>query len=160
VRALWLALALCAVIPWHPAAARADAPADEPAPRLGTGKAGSVRDPVELGVSSTPYASELRGHLYARLHKSPARAFGYELLVPGLGYAYAGFRVQAVLSAVATVAGAGLWLGGALSDHDALSYAGIATFATARVVGVAGAPIAAALLNAAFRRRLGVFYAF
>jgi hypothetical protein len=110
---------------------------------------------VALGVGN-PYAPMVSGHLYAQLYRSPARAFGYELLAPGLGFAYAGFKAQAIVSAAATLLGAGLWVAGATTDHDALRYVGIGTFAAARGYGAVGAPTAAALLNAAFRRRLGI----
>lgn len=105
-----------------------------------------------------PFAGVLREQYYARLSKSPLRALGYELLLPGAGNAYTGLYGPAAVTLSATLLGAGLWIAGATSDHDALRYAGIATFAGARAYGVVSAPIGAALLNAAYRRQLRLLF--
>jgi hypothetical protein len=113
-------------------------------------------------ASANPYSPLVRGHLYAQLHKSPWRAGLYEALVPGLGFAYAGFKAQAVVSALASAASLGMLVCGAVADNDALLYTGIGTLSAARAYGVVGAPVSAWALNAAFRRHLGltVAYAF
>lgn len=108
-----------------------------------------------LGPPS-PFAAELRNHWYAQLAKAPWRALGYELLLPGAGFAYVGTKTPAALTFALSGLGAGLWIAGAVHDRRALRDAGIATFAAVRVGGSVGAPLAASLLNQAFRRQLGL----
>lgn len=107
-------------------------------------------------LSASPTTREMNRHFYARLRKDPWRALGWEALVPGAGSAYTGIHVQAIVTLSISVLGAGMWTAGALMDHDALWWAGASTFAAARVYGLFSAPIGAMLLNAAFRRQLGI----
>jgi hypothetical protein len=117
----------------------------------------SAQEPHEqaLGVQS-PYAAEVRRHWYAQLARSPWRALGYELLLPGAGNHYVGLEVPAALTLALSCVGASLWIAGAVRDRDALRWTGVGTLAGARVYGVLSAPIAAELLNGAFRKQLGV----
>jgi hypothetical protein len=125
---------------WTSAVARA-----EPAPS----------DVPPLAMES-PYAAAIRQHYYALLARSPAKAFLWELGLPGAGHVYSGFYVQAAVAATLSVAGASLWVAGAARDDDALWWAGAGTFAAGRVYGLISAPVSAALLNAAFRRQFGI----
>lgn len=104
----------------------------------------------------SPYAQELRVHYYEQLAKSPWRALGWELLCPGVGSVYVGVYAPAVGALAGSLAGAGLWLAGALRERPAMERAGLATFVVARAYGVVSAPVSALLLNAAFRRQLGI----
>jgi hypothetical protein len=116
-----------------------------------------VREESPLGApSSVPYAPALRQHYYALLARSPAKAFLWELALPGAGHVYSGFYVQAVISASLSAAGAGLWIAGAVREQRPLWWAGLATFSAGRAYGLISAPISAALLNAAFRRQFGI----
>jgi hypothetical protein len=133
----WLLLSACLL--WS-AAARAAPPLRESSP---------------LGAP-IPYAQAVRAHYYELLARSPAKAFGWELALPGAGHVYAGFYAQAAVSAGLTLAGAGLWIAGAVRDERALWWAGAGTFAAGRCYGLVSAPLSAALLNAAFRRQLGI----
>jgi hypothetical protein len=114
------------------------------------------REQSPLGSVSSPYAPAVRQHYYELLARSPGKAFLWELALPGAGHVYAGFYVQAAVAASLSVAGAGLWIAGALRDNDELWWAGAATFSAGRAYGLVSAPISAALLNAAFRRQLGI----
>jgi hypothetical protein len=111
-------------------------------------------------VSANPYSPLVRGHLYAQLYKSPLRAGLYEALVPGLGFAYAGFTAQALASALTSAASLGVLIGGAVADKDVVFYTGIGALAASRAYGIAGAPLSATALNAAFRRHLGLTLAY
>lgn len=99
---------------------------------------------------------ELRRALYGQLEKSPWRALGWELLIPGGGYAYTGLHVPAALTMALTLTGASLWVAGSLRERRTTEVIGIVTFAGARGYGAIGAPIGVLLLNAAFRRQLGI----
>lgn len=117
------------------------------------------RDELRLPLES-PYAGVLRQHYYAQLAKSPWKALGFELLLPGAGYFYTGLHAVAAATLGVTLLGAGMWVGGALRDRAPLAWAGLGTFAAARGYGVVSAPIGAALFNAALRRQLGVMRSF
>lgn len=103
-----------------------------------------------------PYVQALRVHYYEQLAKHPWRAFAWELLLPGAGNFYVGLYVPAAATLAVSLAGASLWLAGALGDHTTLERVGIASFALGRGYGLVSAPIGAALLNAAFRKQLGL----
>lgn len=109
--------------------------------------------PIELG---SPYAPLVREHYYQQLQKNPWRALGWELLAPGFGNFYTGVHAPAAATLGLSLAGAGLWIAGAVRDRPALLWTGVSTFAGARVFGLVSAPVGALLLNAAFRRQLGV----
>jgi hypothetical protein len=114
-----------------------------------------VRQESPLGPPA-PYAEGIRRQYYALLARSPAKALLWELALPGAGHVYTGFYVQAVIAASVSLCGAGLWIAGAARDRDDLWWAGAATFAAGRSYGLISAPVSAALLNAAFRRQLGI----
>lgn len=107
-------------------------------------------------IAPPPYAEELRAHYYERLAKSPWRALGFELLCPGAGNLYVGLHVPAIATLSLSLAGASLWLAGAVRDERRLELVGIGTLAASRAYGVVSAPVGALLLNAAFRRQLGI----
>jgi hypothetical protein len=102
------------------------------------------------------YASEVRNHYYRVLARSPTKAFLWELALPGAGHIYNGFPIQAAVAIGLTVAGAGMWIGGAITDNDGWWWAGMATFSAGRVYGLISAPVTAVLLNAAYRRQFGI----
>jgi hypothetical protein len=103
-----------------------------------------------------PFDGEVRRHYYEQLRRSPWHALGYELLWPGAGSLYTGVFAAATLSMALSVGGAALWIAGARRDHAALRGVGIGAFAVGRAHGLVSAPVSAALLNAAFRRQLGL----
>lgn len=109
-----------------------------------------------LGSPYAPYAPAVRQHYYELLARSPTKALLWELALPGAGHLYTGFYVQAAVAAGLSAAGAGLWIAGAVRDQDSLWWTGAATFAAGRAYGLVSAPLSAALLNAAFRRQLGL----
>jgi hypothetical protein len=111
-------------------------------------------------LSYAPYAPLVREHFYRQLRKSPWRALGYELLLPGAGSLYTGLHAPAVGTLGVSLVGASLWVAGALRDRRALAWAGIGTFAAARSYGLVSAPVGAVLLNAAFRHQLGIVSSF
>jgi hypothetical protein len=113
------------------------------------------REESPLGPAA-PYNEVVRQHYYELLARSPAKALLWELALPGAGHVYTGFYVQAAVAASLSVGGAGLWIAGALRQHDGLWWAGAATFIAGRSYGLVSAPLSAALLNAAFRRQLGI----
>lgn len=115
--------------------------------------------PAEDFISS-PYDGAVRRHYYDLLSRSPTKSFLWELALPGAGHVYTGFYVQAALSATLTITGASLWIAGAARDNDALWWAGAATFGAGRLYGLISAPVSAALLNAAYRRQLGIRVAY
>lgn len=106
--------------------------------------------------AEAPFADVVRRHYYERLEKRPLRALGYELVLPGAGNYYVGLYLPAACTLALSAAGAGMWVAGARRDDSALTFAGIGMFAGARAYGLVSAPIGAALLNAAFRRQLGL----
>jgi hypothetical protein len=108
---------------------------------------------LELG---TPYGPMVREHYYRILSRSPTKAFLWELLLPGAGHIYNGFPIQAGVAIGLSCAGAALWTVGALRDLPVLWWAGLATFTAGRVYGLISAPVTAVLLNAAYRRQLGI----
>jgi hypothetical protein len=114
------------------------------------------RSSAEAQALDSPYAEEMRHHFYEQLAKSPWRALGFELLLPGAGNWYTGLYGPAAATLAASMVGASLWIAGALRDRSGVAHAGIATFACARGYGVVSAPIGALLLNAAYRRELGL----
>jgi hypothetical protein len=102
------------------------------------------------------YASEVRAHYYRLLSRSPTKAFLWELALPGAGHIYTGFPIQAAVAIGLSVAGAAMWIGGAVRDSPGWWWAGMATFTLGRSYGLISAPVSAALLNAAYRRQLGI----
>jgi len=116
--------------------------------------ASSVR--AQVPALDAPYAPLVREHYYARLAKSPWKALGLELLAPGAGNLYTGVHVPAAVTLALSLAGAALWVGGAVRDRSALTWTGVGLFAGARTYGIVSAPVGAALLNAAFREQLGI----
>ncbi|HEY6880470.1 MAG TPA: hypothetical protein VI299_20745 [Polyangiales bacterium] len=112
-------------------------------------------DPHGVGLES-PYAPSVRSYYYAQLAKDPWRALGAELLVPGAGNFYVGLYVPAAITLALSCVGASLWIAGAVRDRDATMWAGVGTFAGARLYGAISAPTSAVLLNSAFRRQFGV----
>lgn len=141
-----LVLVLCLVA----SAVSAQAPAEEvPAAALG------VASP-----SLSPAASASKRHTYLRLRKDPWLALGYDALLPGAGSLYDGIYVHAIAAFSVSLVGAGLWIAGAVSDDERLWWAGATTFGAGRAYGLIAAPWGAALLNAAFRRQLGIAYRF
>jgi hypothetical protein len=111
---------------------------------------------AEAPFAELPFASVVRRHYYDRLEKRPLRALGYELALPGAGNYYVGLYLPAACTLVLSVTGASMWVAGARRDDPALAYLGVGVFAAARAYGLVSAPIGAALLNAAFRRQLGL----
>ena len=109
--------------------------------------------PLEL---ASPYAPLVREHFYRILARSPAKAFLWELALPGAGHIYNGFPIQAGVAIGLSCAGAALWIAGAVRDQQALWWAGAGTFAAGRLYGLISAPVTAALLNAAYRRQFGI----
>lgn len=135
-----LALVLCLSV--GSGVAHAEPPtSDEPA-------AGLVPAPL--------YASQVRAHYYSLLSRSPTKAFLWELALPGAGHIYTGFPIQAAVAIGLSVAGAAMWIGGAVRDSPGWWWAGMATFTLGRTYGLISAPVSAALLNAAYRRQLGI----
>lgn len=102
------------------------------------------------------YASQVRAHFYRVLSRSPTKAFLWELALPGAGHVYVGFRIQAAVAIGLSLAGAAMWIGGAVRDEPGWWWAGMATFTAGRSYGLISAPVSAALLNAAYRRQLGI----
>jgi hypothetical protein len=117
----------------------------------------SAQEPYEQALGATaPYAQEIRRHYYQRLARDPWRAFGAELLLPGAGNYYVGLYVPAAITLALSCVGASLWIAGARRDQDALLWSGVGVLSGARGYGLVSAPSSAALLNAAFRRQLGL----
>jgi hypothetical protein len=115
-----------------------------------------AQDEPAPAFAPAPFTEEVRRFYYARLRRSPTKALLWDLALPGAGSVYDGFYVNAGITAGLSLLGAGLWIAGAAKDHDALWWSGMGTFVGARVYGVVSAPVAAKLLNAAFRRHLGI----
>jgi hypothetical protein len=111
---------------------------------------------AEEPLMGAPYAPLVRHQFYEQLEKRPAAALGWELLTPGAGNYYVGLYAPAAATLGLSLLGSGLWIAGALRDHPALMWTGIGTFAAARTYGLISAPLGAMLLNAAFRRQLGL----
>jgi len=107
-----------------------------------------------------PAVSTTNRHTYLRLRRDPWLAFGYDALVPGAGSLYTGIHVHAIVAFSVSVLGAGLWTAGAIWARDDLWWAGALGFGLGRTYGLVAAPLGAALLNAAFRRQLGIAYHF
>jgi hypothetical protein len=104
----------------------------------------------------SPYSSLVREHYYRVLSRSPTRAFLWELTLPGAGHFYNGFPIQAAVSIGLSVAGASLWVAGAVRDRPVTYWTGVGLFAGGRLYGLISAPVTALLLNAAYRRQLGI----
>jgi hypothetical protein len=111
---------------------------------------------VEAQAIDSPYHAEMRAHFYRQLAKSPWRALGWELLFPGAGNYYSALYAPAAATLALSLAGASLWFVGAVREHSVVEHVGLGTFAAARTYGVVSAPLGAVLLNAAFRRQLGI----
>jgi hypothetical protein len=111
---------------------------------------------AEEPALGSPYAPLVREQFYEQLEKRPARALGWELLAPGAGNLYVGLPLPAAATLGLSLLGSSLWIAGALRGHRALMWSGIGTFAGARTYGLVSAPLGAMLLNAAFRRQLGL----
>jgi hypothetical protein len=121
---------------------------------LAIARAGAAHaQPVSTHI---PFDSEVRRHYFAQLARSPWRALGWELLLPGAGSVYTGVHAAAAVSLSLTLAGSCMWIAGARRDRSALRWAGVASFAAGRAHGLISAPVSAVLLNAAFRRQLGL----
>jgi hypothetical protein len=106
-------------------------------------------------VPRSVFMPQLR-HYYSVLYRSPVKALLWELALPGAGHVYAGFYFQAVVAAGLSLAGAGLWIAGAVKDDRLLTLLGIPSFCIGRAYGLISAPVSAALLNAAYRRQFGI----
>jgi hypothetical protein len=121
-------------------------------------RAESLSSDEELAslVPAPLYASQVRAHYYQLLSRSPTKAFLWELALPGAGHIYTGFPIQAGVAIGLTLAGAAMWIGGAVRDTPGWWWAGMATFTLGRTYGLISAPVSAALLNAAYRRQLGM----
>ena len=110
----------------------------------------------DLGESfGTPYAPLVREHYYEQLRKRPLCASALELALPGAGTFYVGLRGAAFATFGASLAGAALWVAGAVAERPRLARAGMVSFALVRGYGMAAAPVSAHLLNRALRRQLG-----
>ena len=104
----------------------------------------------------SPFEGEVRRHYYQQLARSPWRALGWELLLPGAGSVYTGVRAAAAISLVLSLGGTCAWIAGARRGQSTTRWIGIATLAAGRAHGLVSAPVSATLLNAAFRRQLGL----
>ncbi|MDB4989948.1 MAG: hypothetical protein JWN04_5126 [Myxococcaceae bacterium] len=111
---------------------------------------------AQLPELGSPYSPLVRQHFYEQLEKAPWTALGWELLAPGAGNFYSGLVTPAAATLGLSLLGASLWLGGAVSSRPALMWTGVGTFAAGRAYGLISAPLGAVLLNAAFRRQLGI----
>lgn len=144
--ALWFALALgFAGAVSSPVHAQPPAAASEP-----------LDESTDFEAAGGLYAPFLREHYYRLLSRSPAKAFLWELALPGAGHVYNGFPIQAGLAIGLSALGAALWIAGAARDVPPLWWVGMATFSAGRVYGLISAPVTAALLNAAYRRQFGI----
>lgn len=103
-----------------------------------------------------PFGSEVRLHYYELLRRSPWKALLLDVALPGAGSVYTHLYANTAVAATLSLVGAGLWIAGAVKAHDGLWWAGAGTFAAGRVYGIVSAPVGATLLNAAFRRHLGL----
>jgi hypothetical protein len=99
---------------------------------------------------------QMRLHYYGLLRKDPLRALGWDALLPGAGSVYNGLYVNAAVTFTLSAAGAVVWGIGAARDDSRLIWAGAGTFAGGRAYGLLSAPLGSVLLNAAFRRQLGL----
>jgi hypothetical protein len=104
---------------------------------------------------------------YEEQHKSPWRALGYEALVPGWGFFYAGEKEEAALEwsglalgAFFVIDGGGYacrWFGGSsCATHSTTVAVGWVFLVGSRLFGLTNAPLAAARFNRALRARLGL----
>jgi|GEM_PF-6725464 len=100
---------------------------------------------------------EVRTRYYETLRRSPRRAFLLDLALPGAGSVYTKLYANTVVAATLSVAGAGLWIAGAVKHDDALWWSGAGTFAAGRLYGIVSAPIGARWFNAALQSYLGGF---
>jgi len=75
-------------------------------------------------------------------------------VLPGAGSVYDGIYVNAIIAASVSLAGAGLWVAGAVRHDDTLRWTGIGTFAAGRGYGLVSATVGAMLFNAALQRQL------
>ncbi len=107
-------------------------------------------------LGGDPFGADIRVHYYEILRRSPGKAFLLDLALPGAGSVYTGLWGNTVVAASLSVVGAGLWIAGAARGRDDLGWAGVGTFTAGRVYGLVSAPLGASLLNAAFRRHLGL----
>ena len=135
MRAFALVFLLCLAFAWAPGPAAAE-------------------EPILGPVVPSPYAAALRQQYYERLSRHPAKALGWELLLPGAGHYYVGLRPHAAVLLALSLSGAVLWATGALSERPAMAWTGALSFAAARGYGLVSAPVSAALFNAALRRQL------
>lgn len=108
----------------------------------------------------SPFEGEVRRHYYEQLARSPWSALGWELLFPGGGSVYTGVHAAAAITLAVSLGGACAWLAGARRNRSVTRWVGVGTFAAGRAHGLVSAPVGAALLNAAFRRQLGLSAAF
>jgi hypothetical protein len=113
-------------------------------------------EPGDFEAAGGLYAPFVREHFYRVLMRSPTKAFLWELALPGAGHFYNGFPIQAGVAIGLSLAGAGLWIAGAARESPLLWWLGMGTFNAGRVYGLISAPVTAVLLNAAYRRQLGI----
>lgn len=132
----------------------ASAPLAHAAPPVKEGEEAS--SPADFESAGSLYAPFVREHYYRILARSPTKAFLWELALPGAGHFYNGFPIQAGVAIGLTLAGAGLWIAGAVRESPLLWWLGMGTFSAGRVYGLISAPVTAVLLNAAYRRQFGI----
>jgi hypothetical protein len=140
-----LALALCSA---------SSAPVARAAPPAAARE--ELSEPADFETAGGLYAPFVREHFYRILARSPTKAFLWELALPGAGHFYNGFPIQAGVAIGLTLAGAGLWIAGAVRESPLLWWLGMGTFSAGRVYGLISAPVTAVLLNAAYRRQFGI----
>ncbi|MFT3926268.1 MAG: hypothetical protein QM778_27230 [Myxococcales bacterium] len=103
-----------------------------------------------------PFSSEIRVRYYEVLRRSPSKAFLLDLALPGAGSAYVGLYGNTVVASVLSVAGASLWIAGAVKHQDALWWSGMGVFAGGRAYGLISAPVGARWFNAALQAHFGL----
>jgi hypothetical protein len=108
------------------------------------------------GLGADPFGGEIRAHYYEILKRSPAKSLLLDLALPGAGSVYTHLWGNTIVAATLSAVGAGLWIAGAVREREDLWWAGAGTFAAGRVYGLVSAPVGASLLNAAYRRHLGL----
>jgi hypothetical protein len=146
-RAAVLAFGLALCVALAPSPAHAAPPAS---------KSEEPSEPADFESAGSLYAPFVREHFYRILARSPTKAFLWELALPGAGHFYNGFPIQAGVAIGLTLAGAGLWIAGAVRESPLLWWLGMGTFSAGRVYGLISAPVTAVLLNAAYRRQFGI----
>lgn len=157
-RVFWLTLAASSAACALSSPVRAAPPVDQHV-QLETRPAARVEEleeETDFAAAGGLYAPFLREHYYRLLSRSPAKAFLWELALPGAGHIYNGFPIQVGVAIGLSALGAALWIAGAVRDSPPLWWAGMATFSVGRVYGLVSAPVTAVLLNGAYRRQFGI----